>query len=124
MILAPIQTLLPHLIRKLRLNPQRNHRRQSKPNHKMTIAHMTNFMHHQRQARHLTPRGRIGSPGGGRGDAGALSTRGPNLLGFGHAILEVGVDFGDFFFGDHGWIVLLIWWVGGDKDSTTMVLEK
>lgn len=102
MILAPIQTLLPHLIGKLSLNPKRNYRRQTKPNHKRSIAHMTNFMHHQRHARELTPCGRIGGTGGGGRDTGVLATRGPDLLGFGHAILEVGVDFGDFFFGDHG----------------------
>lgn len=68
----------------------------------MTIAHMTDLMHHERHTRHLTPRRGARGLGGGGGDTSVLPTCGPDFLRLGHPILEVGVDFGDFFLGNHG----------------------
>ena len=63
---------------------------------------MLNLMNHQRNTLQLTPRGGCVGLGGGSGDTGVLAACGPDFFGFGHAVLEVGVDFGDFGLGDHG----------------------
>ena len=101
MVSAPVQTILLHLIRKFRLNPKCAHGNQSKPDHERPVSHVPDLVHHEGHAAHLTPRSATLGDGG---DASLLSAAGPDLFGLGHAVLEVGVDFGDFFFGDHGGI--------------------
>ncbi len=81
---------------------------------------MTDLVHHEGHAGQLTPRGGLGGLGGGSSNASTASTCGPNFLGFGHTILEVGVDFGDFFLGNHGWII--IWMRGRPRFDAVVVV--
>ena len=64
---------------------------------------MFHLMNHKWDALQLTPCGGGGGLGGSGGDTCVLAACGPDFFGFGHAVLEVGVDFGDFGLGgDHG----------------------
>ena len=72
---------------------------------------MLNLMKHKRNTLQLTPRGGLVGLGGGSGDTGVLAACGPDFFGFGHAVLEVGVDFGDFGLGDHGCCWFVRWWL-------------
>ena len=104
---APVQTVLLHVVRELRLGPKREEAAESEPDHERPVPGVSNLVHHEGRARHLTPGLGSRRPGGRGGDARVLPARRPDLPRFGHAALEVGVDFGDFFLGDHGFVVLL-----------------
>ena len=104
---APVQTVLLHVVRELRLGPKREEAAESEPDHERPVPGVPNLVHHEGRARHLTPGLGSRRPGGRGGDARVLPARRPDLPRFGHAALEVGVDFGDFFLGDHGFVVLL-----------------
>ena len=109
MKLTPIRTALPHLIRKLGLDPKSNHRTNTKPNHEGTVSNMSNLMKHEGNAAELTPsRGGLGGASVEGGEAGFLSAGGPDFFGLVHAVAEVGVDLGYFGFGDHGCCVFCL----------------
>ena len=104
---APVQTVLPHVVRELRLGPQRHEGAEAEPDHERPVPDVSDLVHHEGHAGHLTPG--LGSRGlGGRGgDARVLPACRPDLLRFSHTALEVGIDFGDLFLGDHGFVVLV-----------------
>lgn len=83
-------------------------------------------MDHQGDTLKLTPRGRGGGLGGCRGDSGILTACGPNLFRFGHAVFEVGVDFGDFGLGDHccGCLVVVALLTVSSLPTTADALKK
>ena len=72
----------------------------------MPVAHVSDLVQHEGHALELTPGGRGGCASGEGGDACFLAAGGPDLFGFGHAVAEVGVDFGNFGLGDHGGCLL------------------
>lgn len=80
---TPIQTPLPHLIRKLGLNPQSTHRTNRKSHHKVTISNMLHLVNHEGNSGQLTPGGRLGEAGGGGGHAGVFAAGGPDFFGLG-----------------------------------------
>jgi hypothetical protein len=104
---APVQTVLPHVVRELRLGPKRNEAAEAESDHERPVPGVSNLVHHEGHTGHLTPGLGSRGPCGRGGDARVLPACRPDLLRFGHAALEVGIDFGDFFLGYHDFVVLV-----------------
>lgn len=99
--LTPVRTIFFHLIRKLRLRPERNNRTHTKANHERFVSHMTNLMQHEGNPFQLAPGGRAGGAGVLGSDASLFAAGRPKVFGFFHAVAEVRVDFGNFSSGYH-----------------------
>ena len=63
---------------------------------------MLNFVQEEGNSLQLTPGGGFGGAFGHGGDARVLAAGGPDFFGLRHAVVEIGVDFGDFSGADHG----------------------
>merc|ERR1719469_264428 len=107
---TPVQTRRLHLLRKLGLDPKSTHRSNTKPNHEWPVSHMSNLVHQESHATHLTPRGRRRRPLGRGGDLRLLATCGPNLFLLDHAVFKECVDLGNFCLTQHNerWIGAVI----------------
>eukprot|EP01083_Nonionella_stella_P012437 35294_1 len=92
---TPVQTPRLHLVRELGLNPKRAHGADRESHHEGPVSDVTHLVHHEGEEGHVAPRGLGGVGGDGRG-ARFGTAGGPDLFVLGHAVLEEGVDFGDF----------------------------